>query len=416
VGRHAEADPRSRTIRKKSTVRTLLLENIHFDAVTALTESGHDVRTMDRALSVEELRTELAEVELLGIRSGTTVTAEALRAAPNLRAIGAFCIGTNQIDLPAAAERGIAVFNAPYSNTRSVVEIALAEIIALTRRLTDKTRDMHAGRWNKSAAGAHEVRGRRLGIVGYGNIGSQLSVVAEALGMTVYFFDTAEKLALGTARRCSSLNELLGAVDIVTLHVDGRPGNRGLFGEDEFAQMRPGSIFLNLSRGFVVDHAALRARIESGDLAGAAIDVFPTEPKGKGEEFVSELRGLDNVILTPHIGGSTEEAQQDIGGFVAGKLRDYAALGRTTLSVNLPPLNLGELEGRCRLAHIHRNVPGVLATVNGLLAEHGVNIESQQLATVGDVGYAATDTRGVPPEIVDKLAGLPETISLRVLG
>jgi D-3-phosphoglycerate dehydrogenase len=409
-------DPRPRTTWKKSTVRTLLLENIHPDAVGTLTESGHDIRTMDRALSVDDLKIELADVELLGIRSGTTITAEAMDAAPHLRAIGAFCIGTNQIDLPAAAARGIAVFNAPYSNTRSVVEIALAEIIALTRRLTDKTRDMHAGLWNKSAAGAHEVRGRRLGIVGYGNIGSQLSVLAEALGMTVYFYDTAEKLALGTARRCSSLNELLGAVDVVTLHVDGRPGNRGLFGEDEFALMRSGSIFLNLSRGFVVDHAALRAHIESGHLAGAAIDVFPTEPKRKGEEFVSELRGLDNVILTPHIGGSTEEAQQDIGGFVAGKLRDYAALGRTTLSVNLPPLNLGELEGRCRLAHIHRNVPGVLATVNGLLAEHGVNIESQQLATVGDIGYAATDTRGVPPEIVDKLAGLPETISLRVLS
>jgi D-3-phosphoglycerate dehydrogenase len=398
-------------------VRTLLLENIHPDAVTLLTEAGHEIRTLDRALPPEELALQVADVELLGIRSSSTVTAEVLDAAPQLRAIGAFCIGINQIDLGAAAARGVAVFNAPYSNTRSVVEIALAEIIALTRRLTDKNRAMHAGTWDKSAAGAHEVRGRRLGIVGYGNIGSQLSVLAEALGMTVFFYDTAEKLALGTARRCASLGELLRQVDVVTLHVDGRPGNRGLFGEDEFAQMIQGAIFLNLSRGFVVDHAALRAHIESGHLAGAAIDVFPHEPKSRGEEFVSELRDLPNVILTPHIGGSTEEAQEDIGGFVAGKLRDYVRYGRTTLSVNLPPLDLGERDGRSRLLHIHRNVPGVLATVNGLLAEHGVNIESQQLATLGEFGYAATDTSGtVPAEILDKLAGMPETIRLRVIG
>jgi D-3-phosphoglycerate dehydrogenase len=360
---------------------------------------------------------QLGDVELLGIRSTTHVTAAALDAAPQLRAVGAFCIGVNQIDLQAAAARGVAVFNAPYSNTRSVVEIALAEIIALTRRLTDKNHAMHSGQWDKSATGAHEVRGRRLGIVGYGNIGSQLSVLAEALGMTVFFYDTAEKLALGTARRCATLEELLEQVDVVTLHVDGRPGNRDLFGEAEFARMRPGSIFLNLSRGFVVDHGALRRHIGTGHLAGAAIDVFPREPRSRGEEFISELRGLPNVILTPHIGGSTEEAQQDIGGFVAGKLRDYAALGRTTLSVNLPPLGLGDLDGRYRLVHIHRNVPGVLATINGLLAEHGVNIESQQLATVGEVGYAATDIAGAPPaEIVDKLAGMPETICLRVLS
>jgi D-3-phosphoglycerate dehydrogenase len=398
-------------------VRTLLLENIHPDAVALLTAAGHEIRTMDRALPEEELIAQLADVELLGIRSTTHVTAAALDAAPQLRAIGAFCIGVNQIDLQAAAARGVAVFNAPYSNTRSVVEIALAEIIALTRRLTDKNHAMHSGQWDKSATGAHEVRGRRLGIVGYGNIGSQLSVLAEALGMTVFFYDTAEKLALGTARRCATLEELLEQVDVVTLHVDGRPGNRDLFGEAEFARMRPGSIFLNLSRGFVVDHGALRRHIGTGHLAGAAIDVFPREPRSRGEEFISELRGLPNVILTPHIGGSTEEAQQDIGGFVAGKLRDYAALGRTTLSVNLPPLGLGDLDGRYRLVHIHRNVPGVLATINGLLAEHGVNIESQQLATVGEVGYAATDIAGAPPaEIVDKLAGMPETICLRVLS
>jgi D-3-phosphoglycerate dehydrogenase len=398
-------------------VRTLLLENIHPDAVTVLTEAGHQVETADHALQGKELAAALADVELLGIRSRTQITAEVLDAADHLTAIGAFCIGTNQIDLAAAAERGVAVFNAPYSNTRSVVEIALAEIIAMTRRLTEKNDAMHDGRWTKSASGAHEVRGRRLGIVGYGNIGSQLSVLAENLGMTVYFYDTAEKLALGTAKRCESLEELLGAVDVVTLHVDGRPGNQGLFGEDEFARMTDGALFLNLSRGFVVDHAALKNHIESGHLAGAAIDVFPTEPKKKGDVFESELRGLANVILTPHVGGSTEEAQQHIGNFVAGKLADYARLGRTTLSVNLPQLGLAERSERCRLIHIHHNVPGVLATINGLLAEHGVNIESQQLATTGEFGYVATDVIGATPaEIVAKLTDMPETIRLSVIG
>jgi len=247
-----------------------------------------------------------------------------LDAAPGLLAVGAFCIGVNQIDLAAASQRGIAVFNAPFSNTRSVVELVLAEIIALTRRLTDKTAQMHAGLWDKSATGSHEVRGRRLGIIGYGNIGGQLSVLAESLGMTVYYYDTADKLALGNAQRCGTMEELLEISDAVTLHVDGRPGNSGLFGEAEFAAMRPGSLFLNLSRGFVVDHAALRRHIESGHLAGAAVDVFPQEPRSRGEEFHSELRGLPNVILTPHVGGSTEEAQQDIGEFVgreAARLR-----------------------------------------------------------------------------------------------
>lgn len=398
-------------------MRALLLENIHPDAVTVLTEAGHEVTSLDHALQGAELAEALAEVEILGIRSRTHLTAEVLDAAPKLQAIGAFCIGTNQIDLIAAAGHGIAAFNAPYSNTRSVVEIALAEIIALTRRLTVKNHAMHEGRWPKSATGAHEVRGRSLGIVGYGNIGSQLSVLAEAIGMTVYFYDTAEKLALGTAKKLATLDELLALSDVVTLHVDGRPGNQGFFGEREFALMRPGALFLNLSRGFVVDHHALKAHIESKHLAGAAIDVFPTEPKGNNDPFDSELRGLDNVILTPHIGGSTEEAQQHIGNFVAAKLRDYVALGRTTLSVNMPRLSVGKREGRSRLIHIHRNVPGVLATINSLLADHGVNIESQQLSTTGEIGYVATDIVGTPAqEIVEKLTAMPETIRLSVIG
>ena len=395
--------------------RALLLENIHSDAAWNLKDAGWDVERLDRALAEDELVERLAGVSLLGLRSNTTVTARVLESARDLLAIGAFCIGTNQIDLTTAAERGVAVFNAPFSNTRSVVELALSEIIALTRRLTVKDRDMHAGRWDKSAVGSHEVRGRRLGIVGYGNIGSQLSVLAEALGMSVLFYDSADKLALGNARRCGSLDELLAESDVVTLHVDGRVSNSSLFGEEQFARMRPGSIFLNLSRGFVVDHGALRRHVESGHIAGAAVDVFPVEPKRAGEEFVSELRGLPNVILTPHVGGSTEEAQQDIGHFVSGKLRDYAAEGSTALSVNLPPVALPR-SGGSRLLHLHVNTPGVLATVTSILAEHGVNIEGQLLATRGSLGYVVTDVASTGLEaLLGDLRAMPETVRLRVL-
>jgi D-3-phosphoglycerate dehydrogenase / 2-oxoglutarate reductase len=395
--------------------RALLLENIHSDAAWNLKDAGWDVERLDRALGEDELLERLQGVHLLGVRSNTTVRAAVLEQAPDLLAIGAFCIGTNQIDLATAAERGIAVFNAPFSNTRSVVELALSEIIALTRRLTVKDRDMHAGRWDKSAVGSHEVRGRRLGIVGYGNIGSQLSVLAEALGMSVLFYDSADKLALGNARRCGTLDELLAESDVVTLHVDGRVSNSSLFGEEQFARMRAGSVFLNLSRGFVVDHTALRAHVESGHIAGAAVDVFPVEPKRAGEEFVSELRGLPNVILTPHVGGSTEEAQQDIGHFVSGKLRDYAADGTTSLSVNLPPVALPRTGGH-RLLHLHVNTPGVLAKVNAVLADHGINIEGQLLATRGSLGYVVTDVGDTELEaLLGDLRAMPETVRLRVL-
>jgi D-3-phosphoglycerate dehydrogenase / 2-oxoglutarate reductase len=398
-------------------VRVLLLENVHPDAVTVLADAGITVEVADRALGHSELIGALDGVDILGIRSKTDVTAAVLAAAPDLLAIGAFCIGTNQIDLDAAGTRGLAVFNAPFSNTRSVVELALAEIIALTRRLTQKNADMHAGIWNKSAAGAHEVRGRRLGIVGYGNIGAQLSVLAEALGMSVAFYDTADKLALGNAKRCESLAELLACSEIVSLHVDGRATNRDSFGADQFALMPDGSLFLNLSRGFVVDHAALRANVVSGHLAGAAVDVFPHEPAGKGDEFVSELRGLDNVILTPHIGGSTEEAQQDIGRYVAAKLRDYVVEGATTMSVNLPHLALPPRPDGHRIAHLHHNVPGVLATINGLLAEHKVNIEAQLLGTRGELGYVLTDLSvDYPPAVLDALIAMDETVRVRLLS
>jgi D-3-phosphoglycerate dehydrogenase len=396
--------------------RALLAENIHPGAADVLSAAGFEVERLPRALGRQELLERIADVELLGVRSGTQVTEEVLAAGRRLLAVGAFCIGTNQIDLAGAARRGTAVFNAPFSNTRSVVELALAEIIALTRGLTGKDRSMHAGRWEKSAAGSHEVRGRRLGIVGYGNIGTQLSVLAENLGMSVSFYDTADRLALGNARRCASLTELLGEVDVVTLHVDGRPDNRMMFGEAEFSAMRKGALFLNLSRGFVVDHAALARHITEGHLAGAAVDVFAKEPASSEERFVSELRGLDNVILTPHIGGSTEEAQVDIGGFVANKLVDYVRRGTTSLSVNLPNLELAQRSGSHLLVHIHRNTPGVLAAINAIFAEHRVNIEGQALGTRGDIGYVITDiARDYTEDMLARLTHMDETIRLRLL-
>jgi len=396
--------------------RALLLENIHPYAAAMLHETGLTVENVDRAYDEAELVRASQDVTVLGIRSKTHVTRRVFEAAPNLVAVGAFCIGTNQIDLEAASERGVTVFNAPFSNTRSVVELALSEVIALTRRLTEKNRLMHEGVWDKSADGAHEVRGRSLGIVGYGNIGSQLSVLAENLGMRVFFYDPVDKLALGNARRCGSLHELLSAADVVTLHVDGRPSNANFFGPAEFAAMRPGSLFMNLSRGFVVDYGALRREIECGRIAGAAVDVFPAEPRGRGEEFVSELRGLPNVILTPHIGGSTEEAQQDIARFVAGKFRDFLADGSTAMSVNLPGLVLPQPPDTHRLILIHRNVPGAIATINGVLADHKVNIEAQLLGTRGEIGYVVTDINATyTREMLDQLRALEETIRLRVL-
>ncbi len=401
----------------RGVLKALLLENLHPQARSILETAGFDVTTRTGALDEAELVEALDGVHLLGIRSKTHVTAEVIAQAPSLVAIGAYCIGTNQIDLAEAASHGVAVFNAPFSNTRSVVEIAIADIISLTRRQSELDRAMHDGIWNKSATGAHEIRGRTLGIIGYGNIGTQLSVLAENLGMSVVFYDTAEKLALGNARRMHTLDELLEASDIVTLHVDGRSGNAGLFGAKQLAQMRPGAVFLNLSRGFVVDYAALRDAIVSGHVAGAAVDVFPVEPKRKGDPFESELRGLPNVILTPHTGGSTEEAQEAIGQFVSNKVRDYLATGSTTLSVNLPNLALEQQPGVHRLAYLHRNVPGVLAAVNATLAEHGVNIEGQLLATRGELGYVVTDAGArVDPAVIEALSSRPESVRLRLLS
>lgn len=398
-------------------LRAVLLESLHPLATRILTSAGVDVTTHAGALDEDELIEALDGVQILGIRSKTLVTERVLNAAPDLLAVGAYCIGTNQVDLTGAAHAGVAVFNAPFSNTRSVVELAVGEIIALTRRLTERDKALHAGIWDKSAEGAHEVRGRTLGIVGYGNIGSQLSVVAEALGLSVVFYDNAEKLSLGNARRMETMEDLLAVADIVTLHVDGRAGNAGMFGRSRFDQMKDGALFLNLSRGFLVDYGALRDAILSGHLGGAAVDVFPHEPKSRGDVFDSDLRGLPNVILTPHIGGSTEEAQENIGLFVSTKLRDYLTHGTTGLSVNLPTLSL-EPSGpdSHRIAHLHRNTPGVLALVNQTFAEHGANIEGQMLATRGELGYAVTDLGSeLPDEALAALEELPDTIRLRVL-
>lgn len=397
--------------------KALLLENPHTETDPLLHAVGLDVERHPGALDEDDLIEALHGVRVLGIRSNTTVTARVLAAHPQLEAIGAFCIGTNQIDLRAASRHGVAVFNAPFSNTRSVVELAICEIIALLRRLTERDRALHFGVWEKSASGAHEVRGRTLGIIGYGNIGTQLSVVAEALGMRVLFYDVAERLALGNAKRCRSMAEVLRNSDIVSLHVDGTTRNAGLFGAREFSQMRRGAIFLNLSRGFVVDTAALRDHIMDGHIAGAAVDVFSEEPNRNGAPFESELRGLPNVILTPHIGGSTQEAQESIGQFVGAKLASYIRDASTDMSVNLPRLKLEPSDNtRYRLAYVHRNTPGVLALVNQSFAEHGANIEGQILGTAGEIGYMITDLGSqLPAEALAALRGMEDTIRLRVL-
>lgn len=395
-------------------MKVLLLENIHPAAVEILEGHGFEVELRSGALSEDQLVEALPGVSMLGIRSNTHLTHRALEAATDLVAVGCFCIGTNQVDLGAASRRGVAVFNAPYSNTRSVVELVIGEIIALGRRLTEKTQRMHEGVWDKSAKGSHEVRGRTLGIVGYGNIGTQLGNVAEALGMRVIFFDTADRLAHGNAQRMRTLDELLAEADVVSLHVDGRPGNAGMFGAEELAKMKPRSLFINASRGMVVDDVALREHILSGHVAGAAIDVFPVEPKAQGETFESVLRGLDNVILTPHVGGSTQEAQEEIGYFVSAKLAAFAHEGRSELSVNLPTVQAPELEAGHRIGFLHDNVPGVLASVNDLLADANANVTGQYLSTRGQQGYVITDTLDpLPQDALAKLADADHSIWLR---
>lgn len=400
----------------KNRINVLLLENVHPYAVEAFKAEGFNVEVYPAGLDEDELCEKIKNVSVLGIRSKTNVTAKVLENANRLMTIGAFCIGTNQIDLKEATKRGIAVFNAPYSNTRSVVELVIGEIIMLIRNLPDKFAKMHEGKWDKSASGSFEIRGKKLGIVGYGNIGSQLSVVAEAIGLNVYYYDREERLALGNATKCKSLKELLEQVDIISLHVDGRKENTNLIGQTEFDLMKKGVIFLNLSRGHIVDISALKKNIENGKVAGCGIDVFPHEPKSNNEGFVSELRGLPNTILTPHIGGSTLEAQENIATFVSGKFLDYINTGGTSISVNFPNLSLPILENAHRLIHIHSNVPGILAKINQILANNDINIVGQYLKTNENIGYVITDIdKEYDKEVIKELRSIDNTIKFRVL-
>lgn len=400
----------------KNRIKVLLLENIHEDAAKIMKNEGYSVETVSGALDEEELAERIKGVSVLGIRSKTQLTKKVLQNANRLISVGAFCIGTNQIDLEECLFKGIAVFNAPYSNTRSVVELAIGEIILLMRSLPDRLQEMHQGKWKKSAAGSREIRGKKLGIVGYGNIGAQLSVVAEAIGFDVYYYDLMEKLALGNATKCSSLAELLQKVDVVSLHVDGRKENQDLIGEREFDLMKEGSVFLNLSRGHVVDIQALKKNILSGKIKGAGVDVFPKEPKTNDEEFESELRGLPNVMLTPHVGGSTEEAQVNIGNFVPGKIIEYINTGSTTNSVNFPNLQLPILENAHRLIHIHHNRPGIIAHINNVLSNHDCNIVGQYLKTNEKVGYVITDIdKAYDEQVIEEMKRIEDTIRFRVL-
>ncbi|HLX53004.1 MAG TPA: phosphoglycerate dehydrogenase [Aquella sp.] len=400
----------------RNRIKILLLENIHPHALNLLKQEGYTVETLKGSLTEDELCAKMKDVSILGIRSKTTVSKKVLDNAPRLLAIGAFCIGTNQIDLNYATEKGVCVFNAPYSNTRSVVELAIGEIIMLLRNIVSKSNQLHQGKWDKSAENSFEVRGKKLGIVGYGNIGSQLSVLAENMGMQVYYYDLIERLQLGNAKKCDSLDELLSVADIVTLHVDGREDNASIIGEREFALMKDKVIFLNLSRGHIVDIKALVNNLKNGKILGAAVDVFPYEPKNNQEEFVNELRGFSNVILTPHVGGSTEEAQFNIGDFVARRMISYSNAGDSTQSVNLPNIQLPELKNAHRLIHLHSNTPGILAQINQVLANHNINVLGQYLKTNEQVGYVITDIDAkYDKDVISALKQINHTIKSRVL-
>ena len=410
----------SATSLDKSRIKILLLEGIHQGAADLFRSDGY--------IRIEEHRTPLSKAQLVaalgdayfvGIRSSTKLTAEVLDGARRLAAIGCFCIGTDQVDLAAAQDRGIPVFNAPFSNTRSVAELVLAEIILLMRGVPFRNAMVHRGGWAKSASGSHEVRGKCLGIVGYGHIGTQVGLLAEAMGMRVLYYDVETKLALGNARPVASLDELLKAADVVTLHVPETPATRGMIGADQLARMKRGARLINAARGVVVDIEALAAAIESKHLAGAAVDVFPREPKAEGEEFVSPLRGMENVLLTPHIGGSTEEAQENIGIEVAGKLIRYSNNGSTLTAVNFPEVSLPEHAGKHRLLHIHRNQPGILSEINAIFSTEKINIAGQYLQTDPKIGYVVIDIETSEPEVSQlvkrKLAKVNGTIRARVI-
>ena len=401
----------------KSKLKVLLLEGIHPSAERIFRDAGYaNIETVKTALTGEELKAKLEDVHFLGIRSRTTLTRDIFEAADKLVAVGCYCIGTNQVDLTAATEHGIVVFNAPYSNTRSVAELVLAEATLLLRGIPEKNAKAHRGGWAKTANDSFEIRGKTLGIVGYGSIGSQLSVLAESLGMRVIFYDVVSKLPLGNASQIPSLEGMLGQADIVTLHVPDLPSTRNLMDQERISQMKPKSILINASRGTVVDIDALTKALEEKHLLGTAIDVFPTEPKSDNDEFVSPLRGFDNAILTPHIGGSTQEAQENIGVEVAEKLVRYSDNGSTLTSVNFPEVALPPHPNHHRLLHVHENRPGVLSAINSVFAENHINIGSQFLQTSDKIGYVVIDVdRDYSDMALEKLSEIEGTIRCRVL-
>ncbi len=401
----------------KSKIKFLLLEGVHQSAIDTLTAAGYtNIVTHPKALPEDQLKAEIADAHFVGIRSRTQLTEEVLADADKLIAIGCFCIGTNQIDLTAATEKGIVVFNAPFSNTRSVAELVIAEAILLLRGVAEKNALAHRGVWQKSASGSYEIRGKQLGVIGYGSIGMQLGVIAESLGMQVVFYDVTSKLPLGNAMQVASLSELLAKSDIVSLHVPETGSTKNMIGEQELAQIKKSAILINASRGTVIDIDALAAALESGHLAGAAIDVFPVEPKSNDDEFISPLRQFDNVFLTPHIGGSTMEAQENIGLEVAEKLARYSDNGTSTSSVNFPEVALPAHTDMHRLLHTHRNVPGVMSAINQVFAENGINIRAQYLQTTKDIGYVVIDIDAEYSELaLKKLNEVDGTIRCRVL-
>ncbi len=388
----------------KEGIKTVLTENIHPEAVTILENEGYPVTTYNKSLSENELMDVLPGKRVLGIRSNTKLTPDAVDAGENLLSVGAFCVGTNQIDLDACTEQGIVVFNDPISNTRSVAELAMGEITMLSRGIVDKNKQLHEGIWDKSAKGSREVRGKTLGIVGYGTIGSQLSEIAESNGMRVIYHDLTDTVSRGNAQRMATLEAVLENADVVSLHVDGRTENRNLIGDKEMEMMKDGAILLNLSRGSVVDLEALSEKIKSGKIRGAAVDVFPKEPSSKDEEFNSPLRGLPNVILSPHVGGSTEEAQERIGGFVAHKIVDFINTGNTMGSVNFPNIQAPPQEDRHRILHVHKNVPGVMADINEIFDRNNMNVAGFHLETNSRIGYAVIDIdQGYNSKVVEEL-------------
>ena len=402
---------------EKSKIKFLLLEGVHRSAVEALEKCGYsNIEQHKKALPPEELKAAIADAHFVGIRSRSQLTEEVFGAAKKLVAVGCFCIGTNQVDLQAATRRGVVVFNAPFSNTRSVAELVLAEAILLLRGVAEKNAAAHRGEWQKSATNAFEIRGKKLGIIGYGNIGMQLGVLAEGLGMQVQFYDVTNKLPLGNARQVPSLHYLLGHSDVISLHVPETRSTENLIGAEQLAEMSPGSILINASRGTVVDIDALADSLERGHLGGAGIDVFPVEPRSNDDEFLSPLRRFDNTFLTPHIGGSTVEAQENIGMEVAEKLARYSDNGTSISSVNFPEVALPEHEGCHRLLHIHHNVPGIMSAINSVFSENNLNVSAQFLQTNEAVGYVVIDIDAEYSDIaLAKLAGIEGTIRSRVL-